>query len=89
MRETFSHGHYERIRPLPSHRHSFFEPRYHNLALLEIPHIDPRNFITTIDLDPDTDIGKRVCQQLMLDLGRFWLGVPVQYFVLYQRDWLA
>lgn len=42
---------------------------------------------TTLDSNLDTDEGKWVCQQLFIDMGRFWAGEGVEYLALYSRDW--
>lgn len=49
---------------------------------------DLRQYIT-IDPNPDTDtnVGKKVCQQIMMDLARFWIGEGVEYLALYVREW--
>lgn len=61
-------------------------PNPENLAAIIIPPgANPRQ-LTTLDLSVETDAGKRVCQQIMIDLGNFWLGKPVDYLALYTRN---
>lgn len=61
-------------------------PIAHHLALFELPKptVTP---VTSIPLDPHADDGKRACQQIMIDMARFWLGEPVEYLALYVREW--
>lgn len=37
-----------------------------------------------LPLDVQTDRGKRACQQILMDLGRFWQGQPVEYLSVYR-----
>lgn len=56
--------------------------------MVSIPLDAPPLQYATLRLDPNTDKGKRVFQQIMVDLGNFWLGKPVDYLALYKRDWM-
>lgn len=57
-----------------------------NAAILPPP-TSTANRITTLELDLITEEGKKVCQQVLLDIGRYWKGEPVEYLALYCRYW--
>lgn len=86
MGPTFSHTHYVPTYP-PYFSDHPAEP-CQNVAILTIPYKPlPSPVHTTLPLDLDTDAGKRVCQQILWDMGRFWLGQSVEYLAFYERDW--
>lgn len=58
-----------------------------HLASIPIPSGGDLLEFTTLPLDLDTDQGKKVCQQVFMDMGRYWAGDPVDYLALYVRDW--
>lgn len=43
--------------------------------------------ITTLKIDFHTIYGRAVCQQIVTDMARVWLGEPIEYLALYTRDW--
>lgn len=60
-------------------------PELH-VAVIPIPSSNsPQS--TTLKIDIFTEEGKRVCQQVLLDMGRHWIGETVEYLALYVRDW--
>lgn len=61
-------------------------PSPQNLATIIISSSDHSEF-TTIELDMQTAEGRRVCQQVLIDMAAFWLGETVEYLTLYVRDW--
>lgn len=42
---------------------------------------------TTLKVDLLTKEGQIVCEQVLEDVNRFWIGEPVEYLALYVRDW--
>lgn len=42
---------------------------------------------TTLPFGIDTVEERKVAQQVFGDIANFWLGRPVEYLALYQRDW--
>lgn len=56
------------------------------IALIRLHPIYGPGF-TALELNLDTDNGKRVAQQLFIDIGRFWAGQAVEYLALYRRNW--
>lgn len=88
MGPSFQHLHHNIIPPPAEsedgHYDWYSEPSC--TAAIRIRYDDPPTF-TTIKLDLETDDGKRVCQQVMLDMGYFWLDEPIDYLAFYTRDW--
>lgn len=58
-----------------------------HLAQISLPFGGDLYEFTTLALDLDTEEGRKVCQQVFLDMARFWTGDPVQYLAIYIRDW--
>lgn len=82
---AFTHTHYKWAGRYQSPRRP--EPDDH-LAMVRISLLQRPSFIT-LKMDIQTDEGRRICQQIITDLGYFWIGQPVEYLALYTRDWLS
>lgn len=61
-------------------------PQIYNAATVKFPLACEPKF-TSLPLTLDTDQGKRVCQQIFMDLLSVWRGGKVDYLALYIRDW--
>lgn len=83
MRRFLTHAHYV-VAGWPADRP---RPPLVNVAYLDFTYLPPPK-LTIYNLDPRTEEGRIVCQQVMLDMAYFWLGKPVEFLALYQRDWL-
>lgn len=69
MGHTYSHAHYEKVSPPHNDLHSL--PTCTNIASLTIPATSSSLQFTILKLDTRNQEGRKVCQQVTLDLGRF------------------
>lgn len=62
--------------------------KHAHVAAIHVPFSQRPSYIT-LPLDITTEDGQKICQQVMIDLGYFWVGQSVEYLALYTRDWFS